>query len=80
MIDRYQKDFVAKYGNRPQDIVYSIAYEDGRKAGIKEVGEWLKGRCTKTHCSGDIPTGYLFYIDVLSMNSILQGKMQEEGK
>ena len=47
------------------------------RAAVKEVVEWLKGRCTKTHCSGDIPTGYLFYIDALSINSLLQGKMEE---
>ena len=51
-----------------------------RRATLKEVGQWLKGRCIKTHLLGDFPTGYVFKIDVLAMNTLLEGKMPEEVK
>ena len=49
-----------------------------REAVLKEVGEWLKGKCVKTHCLGNIPISYTFEIDVLSMHTLRGGKMPEE--
>ena len=66
---------VYRAGVTPSEIVDAT-----RRATLKEVGEWLKGRCIKTHLLGDLPIGYLFEIDALSMNNILQGSIPEEVK
>ena len=57
-----------------------ITWEVASKAGIRVIGEWLKGRCSKTHCLGNLPLGYQFEIDSLSMNALLRGEIPEEVK
>ena len=41
------EDFKAKYGDRPKDIIFALAFQEGKEMGIREVVEWIQKHTTK---------------------------------
>ena len=39
------EDFKAKYGDRPKDIIFALAFLEGKEMGIREVVEWKDAEC-----------------------------------
>ena len=39
------EDFKAKYGDRPKDIIFAIAFLEGKEMGIREMAERKDAEC-----------------------------------